>query len=1095
MMSNEGRVEIKFLTDTKELEKAETSVKELSNEIEKGLGGSSIPNASKPIQDIGKSATNSQGGVKGLVTSLGLLKVGAMALNAITDSMDAAISRVDTMNQYPRMLQQMGFSATEAESSIDRLSDGIQGLPTRLDEVVGTTQRFVTTFKDVDLATETTLALNNALLASGAGAQEASNTTDQYVKMLSSGKIEMDAWNTLSENMNYALVEVAESMGIADGNVWELYSSLQSGSMSLEEFNQALIETSQAEGGFADMALTASEGIATSMSNIRTAIVTGVANAIQALDELITELTGTNIAGHMNNMKNVVADAFKGVANAIRGARPHIQTLMSILSRLSPVIAGVATAFAAFKIITTVTAWFQNYQLVVRTLSTTKAAYLGITKALTLAEVNATVAQKALAIATGLFTGNIAVATAATKLFSGAIAFLTGPLGIALIAIGAITAGLVAMYKAFNTPTPEMEKLNDELDDAAEKSSNLTEKIDANSTAFDESLTSIEASKNAHKDMADQLDKLVGKEEKSATDKAMIQGYVEALNGSIDGLNLAYDEEAEKLNLGTEAIHAKIDAYAELEKSRVAQERQIEIIQELAEAEIQLETNTRLLKEAQTELDDQFAGGFFGNSELKDNISELESENESLKATIGELGTEYEVTTDILTQATEAQAAAVEESTERQKVALSDLSADQQAVIGELQDYYTGLKDHTQNMFDEIDDTIMTTNDVGDEVAKTSEQIFAEMQATLEHNQEVVATWADNMQELANRGVDEGLLEELARLGPEGAPYVQALVDASDEELANLSDTFATGGEAALEALQQALGLEDFEIEGLENIITNAEESLREQIDSSGLDQIGADIVDGVSQGITDNTANAETAATDMATATLDAHNAAAGVASPSTKYMAAAADMVQGAVNGINNNKMALVSAARMMALEAVEAFRGVTPSAESAGQQLGRGFQSGLASMRNSVVNTAIGIANAAAAAINKALDIRSPSRKGFYSGEMLGEGVDDGMESKYKDIERTAKGLAQRALPVFAPININRFLDIPTSTPSLALSGGGQSQVTDLSRTNELLERIYRKNPNLVADDGTVLGHYTNKFDRENGILFRNMEERRL
>ena len=39
------------------------------------------------------------------------------------------------------MMEAMGFSAQDAKGSIDELSKGIDGLPTALDEVVGTTQQ------------------------------------------------------------------------------------------------------------------------------------------------------------------------------------------------------------------------------------------------------------------------------------------------------------------------------------------------------------------------------------------------------------------------------------------------------------------------------------------------------------------------------------------------------------------------------------------------------------------------------------------------------------------------------------------------------------------------------------------------------------------------------------------------------------------------------------------------------------------------------------------------------------------------------------------------------------------------------------------
>src|SRR5690625_1332581 len=58
--------------------------------------------------------------------------------------MDAAISRFDTLNKFPKVLQALGVSAEDSERAIQRLSDGIDGLPTKLDEIASTAQRMYT---------------------------------------------------------------------------------------------------------------------------------------------------------------------------------------------------------------------------------------------------------------------------------------------------------------------------------------------------------------------------------------------------------------------------------------------------------------------------------------------------------------------------------------------------------------------------------------------------------------------------------------------------------------------------------------------------------------------------------------------------------------------------------------------------------------------------------------------------------------------------------------------------------------------------------------------------------------------------------------
>lgn len=58
-------------------------------------------------------------------------------------------------------------------------------------------------------------------------------------------------------------------------------------------------------------------------------------------------------------------------------------------------------------------------------------------------------------------------------------------------------------------------------------------------------------------------------------------------------------------------------------------------------------------------------------------------------------------------------------------------------------------------------------------------------------------TWAANMQTLAKRGVDEGVLAELAKMGPEAAPLIQQLATASDKKLGEMVTLFHRKGQAS----------------------------------------------------------------------------------------------------------------------------------------------------------------------------------------------------------------------------------------------------------------------------------------------------------
>lgn len=1124
-MSNQGRVEIKFLTDIKELDKAKKSITDLSKVVEKALDGDGATGLADSISDVGTEATTtakkvdeleksidgatqdkngrwrdangrflkmgneadvaskqvdgvtqsvdklvnetnelgnsadldqlsdgveeigthaekSTGGVKNLVGALGLLKVAGVAIQMITSSIDDAVGRVDTMNQYPKMLQQMGFSAEDSERSINSLSEGIQGLPTRLNDVVATTQRFTTAFRDVDLATETTLALNNALLASGADAQAASNSIDQYVKVMSSGKLEMDSWNTLSETMGYALTEVSAQMGYSAESTWELYDALKSGEVTLDDLNSALIEASTAQGGFAELALTASEGLATSWSNIRTAVVTGVANVIQATDDLVKDLTGKNIAQHFDGIKSGISGAFNAISTNIRSATPYIRSSIALLQRWAPAIVGVATAYTSLKVIQSVGGWIDTANKAIKGAEVAKKGLTLATKAMTAEEIASAGALSATQTIYGVMTGQISALTLAKQGLAMATNALTSPLGLVVSSLALVAGGAVFAYNKLSEVTDETQAYIDELSGIAEENDKLITSVENSGTAFSDNITDIESNRTALKDLADEIVNLAGKEEKSAQDKVLLKGKIDTLNGALGDTIVAYDEETDSLNMSTEAIYARIDAMTDVAKAEAAQERLKEIFKEQLDLQAQINKN---MQEIQT-------GGQAGNEVIQTTgYQELIDDTNTLKQSYNDLTVEAQNTEAILANSMDGMATITEESTNRQIIAFEDLEQAQQDTITNLQDYYTGLKDHTTDMFNEIDDTIMTTTDVGDEVAKTSEQIFDEMQTTLEHNQEVVATWADNMSELANRGVDEGLLQELSRLGPEGAPYVQALVDASDEELSALSETFSEGGQEALDALQESLGLEDFELEGLEGIITKAETSLSEQIEDSGLSELGGTIVEKIGDGIAeaDTTEISESLGTtiieqipewinDGGESISEAgkgivDNIGTGIQSADSlqesvnlsveeipewinektpEMEEAGKNLMDGATSGVDNNKAQLSESTQTAATEALDSFKSASGVA-SPSTLYAQAAADIVAGAVNGINDNKATLASVTQAMASESVSSFIKGSEGAYNaGVQLAEGFRSGLASRRNSIINTATGIANAA-----------------------------------------------------------------------------------
>ena len=316
---------------------------------------SGMNKALSTIENVVKRTNKAAGSVNKLTTSfkstaaaIGVMQVASKAVDMLAGSLDGAISRYDTLNRFPKVLQQIGFSASDSKQSIKELSKGIQGLPTTLDDVAATTQRIATMTGDLKKATKTTLALNDAFLASGASTEDASRGLTQYIQMLSKGTVDLQSWRSLQETMGVALNDVAKAFGFAGASAQnDLYKALQDGSITFDQFNDKLIELDGGVNGFASRAKTASDGIATAMTNVRTAVIKGMTGIIEAIDNVLASNGLPTIQTSIERIGTAAESALDGVSQFIslfqktEDPAKNLQNMQKAIESIAPIMAVV----------------------------------------------------------------------------------------------------------------------------------------------------------------------------------------------------------------------------------------------------------------------------------------------------------------------------------------------------------------------------------------------------------------------------------------------------------------------------------------------------------------------------------------------------------------------------------------------------------------------------------------------------------------------------------------------------------------------------------------------------------------------------------
>lgn len=386
---NGATVLTKFIADTKDFDKK-------LNGVSKGLG----------------TVTGSF--VKGSLIANGLSK----AMGLVSNNMDRAIDRFDTLNNFPKVMKNLGINAKDSEEAIDLMAKKLSGLPTTLDQGAMAVQRFTSKNGDVKKSAEMFLSVNNAILAGGAPTVNQSAALEQLTQAYSRGKFELQEWKSLQMAMPGQLKQVANAMGYVSDS--ELYDALKEGSVSMDDFINTIIrlnkEGTNGLASFEQQAKDGTQGIRTAITNLNTRVAIGLTKMLESINK------GLAKAGLGN-----IAQVFSNVGDSIKN------TLISLAPYITKFIVTIGKMFKFVK----------KHQVVFKTLGLTILTFVGYLKIVT--------------TAIGMLRGVITVITIFVNVFKVLKTVITAVrtamillnIAVALNPIGAFVIAVVALIAIF----------------------------------------------------------------------------------------------------------------------------------------------------------------------------------------------------------------------------------------------------------------------------------------------------------------------------------------------------------------------------------------------------------------------------------------------------------------------------------------------------------------------------------------------------------------------------------------------------------------------------------------------------------------------
>lgn len=856
-------------------------------------------------------------------------KAVSSAMNLVSQSMDKAIDRFDTLQRFPKVMKSLGHSSKDVAASTKLLSEGIEGLPTTLDTVVSTTQKLTSMTGNLKQSTKLTIALNNAFLASGASTEDASRGLQQYTQMLSAGKVDMQSWKTLQETMPYALQKTAESFGFAGASAQkDFYSALQDGKITFTDFSKRLIELNKGTNGFAEMAKKNSEGIKTSFGNIVNAVAKGIANVIAEFDKMSKAVTGKSIAQNLDSIKGAVNSTFNVIISVIRGATPVVKSLVSVLGFLKPVLDPLISVFAG----------------VVSAVLLFKGAMLGLSIIKGIGGLIGTLISSLVSL-----TSTSLIAQGATTGLAGALASLSS--GGVFLVVGAI-AGLVSWL---TQESEEVKKAKAENEEFKRSIDDLHDSVSKGNESYKDRRNEIKATAEDNERLVRKIDELNAVENKTAAQKKELASAAEILNSRIDGLNLVYDKATGTINMTTDAIRKQIEISKQSAEAEAAQQRLVEIAKKRLEIEDKEAEVKKKHAQAIEEVDakETHLGLTWAENSLKAGMrkkidEEAAEASKKLQDAKAQLGEQEQRLTGIIQNSLEAQAKATEDSAGRQILTLQTMDETQKKLVDDMKAQYEALRGEVQNAFQAIEQQTALSAD--------------QMTANLQKNIDAVDKWSQNLETLAKRGLDQGLIEQMRQAGPKMADQTQALVDASDEQLGRLNTKWTEAGDKAKEGFLRGIKATGVELAPeVQAMVTAIGDEFRQALIDAGFDVKAREIPQKVGE--------------------------------------------------GIEANKGAAAQAVNGMTESAKQAFNNLPTEAKYSGSQVSGGYAQGITDNQGSVQGAVDGLKNASLGVLANLFG------EGQVKGAELGAGVGDGVLSRSDVVQGAANTLKSNATATMA------------------------------------------------------------------------------
>src|SRR5690625_665281 len=418
--------------------------------------------------------------------------------------------------------------------------------------------------------------------------------------------------------------------------------------------------------------------------------------------------------------------------------------------------------------------------------------------------------------------------------FVGKLTRITSITGLVAAGIGVVVTAVMSLYKWFTRASKEERELTESMGEVGDSAKELGDTLEESARDYEKLESGIDKTSGANTRLLTEITKLSDKENKSAADKERLANMVDDLNNSVDNLSITYDKESDSMDMNARQIRARIGLMKQEQTYEAAQERMTQILSERNDAEFKLEE----INDERNKYNDLLDKNGKLSGEAKEKYEQLGDEQERLKGIIGDLNEEEQKRAEEVREEQEKMARYTRIGVEQQILAYEDLPPEQQKVIDQLRDQFGQLADASANIFTEM--------------AEDVDISFDEIKKTLKKNKEDFAEWADNMDQLVEWGVDEGLIRHIRDAGLQMAPYLAAIVGEGKEGAIELGEMFEETYQQSIDKGAKVFEMDEKTVDSLRDLIDDVGITAQEALEGVGWGDLTEEATDDMAQGFKD---------------------------------------------------------------------------------------------------------------------------------------------------------------------------------------------------------------------------------------------------